>query len=97
MAKPTVGETRTFKGQFGLGQGARNNVPDVPADRTKLRGDMADLDMAPDTAVTVAGYDDDRDLVLLAWTDSAGTPRITSVTEQDYASQFQKEGGNSGR
>lgn len=55
-------------------------------------GPRAALDMHPDTLVTVCGHDDDRDLVLVEWTDSQGNPRITSIAPDVFDDQFTEEG-----
>lgn len=89
MAKPKVGTKATLTGDDGLGQAARKADPGVSDD---MRDGMADLDMSPDTEVTVIGIDDDRDVVLLEWVDGSGTDRITSIAEEDFASRFKKGG-----
>jgi hypothetical protein len=86
MAKPRVGGSYTYSGSEGFGQAARRADPSVPDEMSVVDGvNMAWLDMAPGTVVKVAGHDDDRDLVLLEWVDDAGTTRITSVTEDQFA------------
>jgi hypothetical protein len=86
MAKPRVGGSYTYNGAEGLGQKARIEDPDVPDEMSVVDGvNMAWLDMKHGTAVKVAGHDDDRDLILLEWVDDAGTTRITSVTEDQFA------------
>lgn len=88
MAKPKVGATYRHAAEQGLAARARVADPAVSDD---LSSEMADLDLHPDTTVVVAGYDDDRGLVLLEWTDRQGNPRITSVDPDDFAADFVKE------
>jgi hypothetical protein len=92
MAKPRVGSSYTYGGAESLGQAARIADPDI--DHTKpavVDGvNMAWLDMPSGTPVKVCGHDDDRDLVLVEWTDSAGSSRITSITPEQFESDFQK-------
>ena len=89
MAAPKTGTTYTYSGDDGLGACARVADPDIS---DELPSDMAALDMAPGTEVTVDGYDKDRDLVLVGWVDGAGTPRVTSVDPAEFAAQFTKAG-----
>lgn len=85
MAKPRVGGTYTYSGSEGFGQAARRADPDQPDEMNVVDGvNMTWLDMPPGTTVKVVGHDDDRDLVLLEWTDGAGTTRVTSVTEDQF-------------
>jgi hypothetical protein len=58
----------------------------------QLPAEMAELDLHPGTEVTVHGYDDDRDLVLVEWSDRSGNPRITSVEPATFAANFEKVG-----
>jgi hypothetical protein len=90
MAKLNKGDRFRFAGTEGLGQAARIADPDVPEAQNLMRSDMADLDMPAGCEVEVEGHDDDRDLVLVKWTDAQDTLRITSVPEADLASQFEK-------
>lgn len=78
---PKAGTKYTYTGEKGLG--AAHAERDLPAE-------MADLDLAPGTEVTYDGYDNDRDLVLLEWTDAQGTPRRTSVEPDHFSSMFKK-------
>ena len=77
--RPTVGSTYRYAADIGLGAAHADG---------DLHPDMHALDLPPDEEVTVAGHDDDRDLVLLAWTDRAGTPRVTSVDPDLFADRF---------
>jgi hypothetical protein len=81
MAKPAAGDTYRHDARAGLGVRAAGS----------LSGEMADLDMTPGVLVTVVGYDDDRGLVLVEWTDGQGNPRITSVDPDDFDANFVKE------
>lgn len=71
-----------FNGDTGFGAAAAED---------RLHPEMAELDLAPGTSVTVAGMDEDRNLVLVEWTDRAGTARITSVEPDQFAAQFTRE------
>lgn len=88
MAEIKVGQKVTFRGDQGLGQAGRIADPDIPEERNELRSEMVEMDLTPGTKCQVTGVDDDRDLVLIGWTDSLGNPRITSVTEDDFRSNF---------
>jgi hypothetical protein len=92
MTKPKEGARYRFAGTDGLGQDARTADPDVPEEKNLLRSDMAELDMPVGAEVTVVGHDDDRDLVLVQWTDAQGTDRITSIPAGELAVQFEKKG-----
>lgn len=87
MATPKTGSAYTYSGDVGLAAAARVADPDIT---DELPTEMAALDMAPGTEVTVDGYDKDRDLVLVGWCDSAGTPRVTSVAPEHFAASFVK-------
>lgn len=89
MAKPKTGARYRHTAEKGLAARARVADPDVSDD---LSAEMTDLDMHPDTTVTVAGYDDERDLVLVDWTDLQGNLRTTSVELAQFAEHFTKEG-----
>lgn len=56
-------------------------------------GPRAALDMHPGTLVTLAGYDEDRDLVLVEWTDGQDNQRITSIPPASFDDDFVKEEG----
>jgi hypothetical protein len=88
MAVPKTGTTLRFTADTGLAAKARRDDPDVSDD---LPAEMVDLDLHPDTTVTVIGHDEDRDLVLVEWTDLQGNPRITSVERDDFNTNFVKE------
>lgn len=79
--------TYRYAADAGLAARARVVDPDVSDD---LPSEMAELDLKPGTGVTVTGYDRDRDLVLVGWTDAQGTPRITSVEPGHFAATFAK-------
>jgi hypothetical protein len=89
MATPKPGTAYVYSADAGLAARARVADPDLT---DELPTEMAALDMAPGTEVTVDGYDKDRDLVLVGWTDSAGTPRVTSVEPDVFAETFEKAG-----
>lgn len=91
MAIPNQGAVYRHTGQHGLGQRARIADPDIATELNTLASEMAELDMPADTTVTVIGHDDDRDLVLVEWTDRTGTVRITSLTVADLAESFTEE------
>lgn len=86
---PKNGSTWIYSADVGLAARARVADPDLS---DELPSEMAALDLAPGTEVTVDGYDTDRDLVLAGWTDSAGTPRVTSIDPAEFAAQFTKAG-----
>lgn len=87
MAEPNVGDIYRHAAEQGLA--ARARVADVGVS-DELSSEMTELDLQPGTEVTVAGYDDQRGLVLVEWTDAQGNPRITSVTPDDFAANFVK-------
>lgn len=87
MAVPKTGTTLRFTADTGLAATARRDDPDVSDD---LTAEMVDLDLHPDTTVTVVGHDDDRGLTLVEWTDLHGNPRITSVEPATLTDRFQK-------
>jgi hypothetical protein len=87
MAVPKTGTILRFTADTGLGAQARVDDPDVSDD---LPAEMVDLDLHPDTTVTIVGHDEDRDLVLVEWTDLQGNPRITSVQPNVLAERFKK-------
>lgn len=78
MAKVKQGSSYRFAAQRGL---AAMHVEQLPAE-------MAELDLAPDTVVTVEGSDDERGLVLVSWSDRHGNPRVTSVEPDVFAEHF---------
>jgi chitodextrinase len=85
MATPKPGTAYVYSADAGLA--ARARVAD-PGLSDELPTEMAALDLAPGTAVTVAGYDKDRDLVLVDWTDGEGTSRTTSVEPDVFTEHF---------
>jgi hypothetical protein len=76
--KPRTGSRFTFDAPGPLGAMHADNQSD----------DMAELDLHPGTEVKVVGHDDERDLVLLEWTDRQGNARITSVEPSRFADHF---------
>lgn len=76
-----------YKADGGLAARARVADPNVSDD---LPSEMHDLDMAPDTEVTVVGHDEDRDLVLVNWTDLQGNQRTTSIEPEAFARDFEE-------
>lgn len=80
---PSIGDTAVLKAESGLGQTAADG---------DLKSEMADLDMAPGTQVTVDAVDPDAGLVFVAWEDASGNPRRTSVELSAFSDQFQPEG-----
>ena len=82
MSKPRTGTRYNYDAPAALGEQVAENQA----------SDMLELDLHPGTEVKVAGYDDDRDLVLVEWTDKQGTPRITSVEPDHFADAFKKKG-----
>jgi hypothetical protein len=89
MATPKPGTAYVYSADAGLAARARVADPDLT---DELPSEMAALDLAPGTEVCVEGYDKDRDLVLVGWTDSNGTPRVTSVDPAEFAETFTKAG-----
>jgi hypothetical protein len=83
VSKPRTGSRYAYGGDKGLGA--------AHADRD-LPSEMHDLDLHSGTEVKVHGYDDDRDLVLVEWTDLAGNPRITSVEPDVFDRDFAEKG-----
>jgi len=88
MAHPKKGTRYAYRADAALGLAARIADPDVDNNQ---HPEMAELDMPAGTLATVDGFDTDRQLVLLAWTDRAGTPRITSVSVETLNDVFAKE------
>lgn len=76
-----------YRAAVGLAARARVADPDLS---DELPGEMHELDMAPGTEVTVAGHDEDRNLMLLDWVDRAGTPRTTSVEPHVFDRDFEE-------
>jgi hypothetical protein len=76
-----------YKAAVGLGARARVADPNLS---DELPTEMRSLDMAPGTEVTVAGHDEERDLVLVNWTDSQGNPRTTSIELEVFAEDFEE-------
>lgn len=89
MDKPKVGTRYRHTAEQGLAARARLADPAVGDD---LHPEMAQLDLPPDTVVEVVAFDDDRDLVLVQWTDGNDTERITSLDEDDFTASFTREG-----
>jgi hypothetical protein len=85
MTQPEPGDTFTYSAGVGLAARARVADPDVD---DGLAGDMAELDLTPGTEVTIVGCDEERDMVLLDWTDAQGNPRTTSVTSAVFDECF---------
>jgi hypothetical protein len=48
------------------------------------------LDKAPGNEVTVAGHDEERNLMLVNWTDLQGNPRTTSVEPDVFDRDFEE-------
>ncbi len=71
-----------YNGDTGLGAAVND----------RLHPEMVELDLVPGTAVEVSGMDEERGLVLVEWTDRAGTPRITSIEPDQFGAQFTREG-----
>ena len=59
-------------------------------DGRELPAEMRDLDMAPGTEVEHVGTDEDRNLVIVAWTDTAGDARRTSIGPDFFVSHFEE-------
>jgi hypothetical protein len=87
MAVPKVGARYRYHADAGLAARARVADPDVD---DVLPAEMHNLDLHPDTEVTVFWHDEDRDLVLVNWTDLQGNPRTTSVEPATFAEHFRK-------
>ena len=60
------------------------------ADHRELPAEMRDLDMADGTEVEHAGTDEDRNLVIVAWTDKAGDARRTSIGPDFFVTYFEE-------
>jgi hypothetical protein len=82
MPVPDIGVAYRYVAESGL---AARHVDG------ELSAEMHALDLHPDTVVAVAGWDDDRGLVLVEWTDAHGTPRVTSVEPAVFAEHFVRE------
>jgi hypothetical protein len=81
MSKPRTGSRHVFTSSSGLGYSFADG---------ELDDEMNKLDLKPNTQVKVCGYDDDRNLVLVEWTDQLGTPRITSIEPEVFDKHFTK-------
>lgn len=77
-ARPRKGARHAYGARQALG--ARNAENQHP--------DMVQLDLSPGTDVKVIGHDDERDLVLIEWTDQLGNPRITSIEPAEFSKSF---------
>jgi hypothetical protein len=53
-----------------------------------LTADMRELDMVDGTEVTYLADDEDSGWPLVEWTDSVGTPRITTIDPAIFDSNF---------
>ena len=87
-APPRVGEEYIYEPADGKGHGASHKGQELTAEMTAL-------DLAPGTHVVVhdiiEGGPNDQ-WPLLEWTDSVGTPRITSFDPDEFAGDFQPVG-----
>lgn len=102
-SRPRTGSKYTFDAPAALGElhmpddrrqrradAVNPDVEDDDPDIAEVRRAHARQDMQPGTEVKVCGHDDDRDLILVEWTDSEGTPRITSVEPGQFNDHFTK-------
>ena len=55
----------------------------------ELPAEMRDLDMAPGTEVEHADTDEDTGRPIVAWTDTTGTGRRTTVDQEFFAEHFE--------
>jgi hypothetical protein len=55
----------------------------------ELPAEMRDLDLAPGTEVEVADTDEDTGRPIVAWTDTTGTGRRTTVDAEFFAEHFE--------
>lgn len=85
---PDVGSRHRFTADRGLAAQARIADPDVS---DELPSEHADLDLTEGTTVVVSGFDEDRGLLLVEWTDRSGNPRITSVEPATFDANFTPE------
>ena len=83
VADPHVDETLPTPDEKLLGVAGY-----APGGADHPEGPRAALDMHPGMPVTVAGHDDDRDLVLVNWVDGQDNPRTTSIDPRVFADQF---------
>jgi hypothetical protein len=85
MSNPQTGAVYQYSGEHGLAQAARIADPSVP---NELPAEMHELDLPPQTRVTVADIDEDRDLVIVEWVDRSGNQRRTSIDQNVFATDF---------
>lgn len=76
-----------YNADAGLAARARIADPDLS---DELPSEMHDLDMPPGTEVEVVGHDEERDLVLVNWTDLQGNPRTTSIEPSTFGNDFEE-------
>jgi hypothetical protein len=85
---PDIGARYRYAASTGLAAQARIADPDVG---DELASEMQELDMHPDTVVTVRDYDLVRDLIVVEWADRSGNPRMTSIEADQFDDQFTQE------
>jgi hypothetical protein len=56
----------------------------------EIDSSMEELDLHPGTEVEVVGFEDERDLVIVSWTDRQGNPRRTTVSPDELDAQFER-------
>jgi len=84
MSSPRTGSKYTYSADRGLADRATGDTP--------LHPEMRDLDLPPGTTVTVHGYDAERDLIIVEWSDANRPehPRLTSIEPDEFATNFTK-------
>lgn len=87
IADPDVDDTQPSAEELELGAAGY-----APGGSRHPDGPRAALDMPPGQLVTVAGHDDDRDLILVEWSDG-DTPRVTSIEPATFAQHFTAQEG----
>lgn len=81
---PVVGNTYIYAPKHGTGYG-HSHKGDV------LSAEMHELDLKPDTVVTVVDIDEESGgRVLVDWIDDKELPRITSIDPDEFGSDFKK-------
>ena len=82
--KPVVGDTYIYAPKHGKGFG-HSHKGDV------LSAEMTELDLKPDTLVTVVDIDEESGgRVLVDWIDDKELPRITSIDPDEFGADFKK-------
>lgn len=81
---PEIGDAYTYAPEHGSGFGHAHKGD-------ALSAEMQELDMKPDTSVSVLDIDaESGGRVHVEWTDGKGLPRITSIDPDEFRADFRK-------